>query len=188
MSPSDMLERWRAGDEAAFGELLRLAEPRLRRLAARRVGRRLRAKFSARDAVQDCLLRAFECRDQFRGQTPRELLAWLASVLRSEIRASVRRFAGTAARDCRREAGGSDQAASPGTSPSQAADRTERRRLVEDGLSRLPADYADIVRLREWGGLTFDEIADRLGVTPGAAKGRYVRALVMLGPMLGAAA
>lgn len=49
----------------------------------------------------------------------------------------------------------------------------ETARLLEAAVKALPAEQADVVTLKIWGGLTFAEIATTLDVPPNTAASRY---------------
>ena len=51
---------------------------------------------------------------------------------------------------------------------------------VEQALRSLPAEQQEVVTLKEWGGLTFAEIASALEIPPGTAASRYRLALARL--------
>jgi RNA polymerase sigma-70 factor (ECF subfamily) len=49
----------------------------------------------------------------------------------------------------------------------------ERARLIQDAMAKLPEIYREVVTLKVWGGLTFAEIADALGIPANTAASRY---------------
>jgi len=49
----------------------------------------------------------------------------------------------------------------------------ELNELIEDAMSRLPDRYREVITLKVWGGLTFAEIADTLGIPANTAASRY---------------
>src|SRR5262249_6163852 len=63
---------------------------------------RLRAKLDAADVVQQTLLSAHQCREQFRGRTEADFVAWLRAILANVLAAAMRQFA-TGARNLFRE-------------------------------------------------------------------------------------
>jgi len=67
--------------------------------------------------------------------------------------------------------------ASPRSSPSAQAQRRELVARVADWLAQLPADYRDVIVLRNLERLSFDEVARRVGRTPGAVRMLWLRAL-----------
>ena len=56
----------------------------------------------------------------------------------------------------------------------------ELKQLVQGAMSRLPNIYREVVTLKVWGGLTFAEIADTLGIPLNTAASRYRYALIEL--------
>jgi RNA polymerase sigma-70 factor (ECF subfamily) len=161
--------------------------PRLTLLARVRLGRRLRGKVDPDDLVQETFLAAVAAADDFRGKGDDQTLAWLRAILESRVQKLVARYH-TAARDVRRER--PRRRASPGGStatdagppadqstPSRAAQRREYADLVADALAALPPDYREVLVLRNIEGLSFPEIADRLGRAVGAVTMLWARAV-----------
>jgi len=58
--------------------------------------------------------------------------------------------------------------------------RREDAARVLQVLDRVPADYRTVLRLRYWDGLTFPQIAERIGRTDEAARKLWYRALARL--------
>lgn len=56
---------------------------------------------------------------------------------------------------------------------SPADEGRERRREIEDALSQLPSEQREVVVLKIWGELTFDQIARSLQISPNTAASRY---------------
>ena len=56
----------------------------------------------------------------------------------------------------------------------------ERERAVEAALKRLPPEQREVVVLKIWGELTFDEIGRQLEISPNTAASRYRYALLAL--------
>lgn len=103
----------------------------------------------------------------------------LLAAVRDE-RAFLLRLAHNAAIDLMRRRGtrskhheqfGAEQtsAFAPTSDPDEAAFRTE----LSAALGELPADQRAVVHLKLWGGLTFEEIAATLEITPNTAASRY---------------
>ena len=61
-------------------------------------------------------------------------------------------------------------------SPEQLLDRSLTRDAVRRGLAALPPDHREILLLREIQGLSYEEIADVLGLEAGTVKSRIFRA------------
>jgi RNA polymerase sigma-70 factor, ECF subfamily len=160
-------------------------------LARLQIEPRYRAKFDPSDIVQQTMLEAVRDWPKFRGGTDAELAAWLRQILAHVLLHEIRRFGGAQRRDVDREislecalAESSrrlgDALAAPGSSPSEQAGRHELELRLAEALARLPADYAEVILLRNVEGLSHDEIAGRMGRGVGAVRMLWVRALARL--------
>jgi RNA polymerase sigma-70 factor (ECF subfamily) len=160
-------------------------------LARLQVDARFRAKFDASDIVQQTLLEAVRDWPKFRGETEAELAAWLRQILAHVLLHEVRRYGGAQRRDIGREVSLEEALAessrrlgaalaAPGSSPSEQAGRHELELRLADALARLPADYAEIIVLRNVEGLSHEEAARRMGRGVGAVRMLWVRALARL--------
>ena len=174
INPGQLLDRARAGDRPALGRLLEIYRSYLLVLARVQIGRRLQGKVDASDVVQEAFLGAYRDFPQFRGTTEKEFLAWLRQVLASLLANLVRHYQGTQRRDIRlerqldRELEQSSHAldralVAPHSSPSHQAVRREQSVLLANALGRLPAEWRDLLILRHLEGLTFPEVAQRMG-------------------------
>lgn len=63
----------------------------------------------------------------------------------------------------------------------------ERRAAIEDAMRRLPAEQREVLVLKIWGELTFEQIAAELSLSPNTAAARYRYALAALRHELAAA-
>jgi RNA polymerase sigma-70 factor (ECF subfamily) len=185
-----LLQRARSGDKEALGELLRFYRPYLSLLARLKADRQLQAKLDDSDLVQETCLSAHRDFAKFRGRTEPELTAWLREIM-AHIAANVARDHRRQRRDVRLERrlynllNQSSQIMeralnSPGSSPSQNAERRERAVLLANGLSQLPADYREVLVLRELQGKSLSEAAAQMGRTPDAVQKLWARALVQM--------
>jgi RNA polymerase sigma-70 factor (ECF subfamily) len=188
LGPEELLHRARAGDVPAVGRLLELYRAYLAVLARVQIGKRLQGKVDASDLVQEAFLGA--CRDfpQFRGTTEREFLAWLRQILASLLANLVRHYQGTQRRDVRLERqlalelDQSSQALDRGliasqSSPSHQAARREQAVVLAEALGRLPDDWRELLTLRHLEGLSFPEVAQRLGRSVSSVKRMWPLAL-----------
>jgi RNA polymerase sigma-70 factor (ECF subfamily) len=192
-----LLNDARRGESPAQGDLLRRFEPWLRLLARVQLESRFAAKFDASDVVQQALLEAVKAFPQFRGSTEAELTAWLRQILAHALAHEIRRYHGTAKRDISQEVSldaelaqssqrlGSLMAES-GPSPSQRASRREMDVVLAEVLNRLPADYREVIVLRNLENLPHETVAARMNRSPGAARILWVRALAALREQLAA--
>ncbi len=191
LGPEQLLQRAREGDGSALGRLLESYRAYLGVLARVQIGRRLQGKVDASDVVQEACLGAYRDFPQFRGSTERELQAWLRQILASLLANLVRHYQGTQRRDIRleRQLGlelGQSSAlldrglVAPHSSPSQQAVRREQSVVLAEALGRLPEEWRELLVLRHLEGLTFPEVAQRMGRTLDSVKKQWPRALASL--------
>jgi RNA polymerase sigma-70 factor (ECF subfamily) len=194
-APEELLRRARAGSGSDLGQLLELYRKYLGLLARLQIGRRLQGKVDATDLVQDTFLQAHRDFGQFRGTTEEELTGWLRQILAHTVAMCVRSF-GTQRRDIRLErelAVELDQSSrdldpallAKSSSPSTQAARREQAVLLADALGELTEDYREVIILRHMEGLTFPELARRMGRTVDSVKKLWPRAMVQLRHALG---
>jgi RNA polymerase sigma-70 factor (ECF subfamily) len=132
--------------------------------------------------VQDSLVRSFERIDQFRGHTRKELMAWLVQIVAN--RARDRRQS----RNHLSISGGLRVEEllpiSESTPSAQAARREESARLLA-AVEKLPPHYREVIELRAFQNLGYDEIAARMNSSNDAVRYLWVRALRKLRAELG---
>jgi RNA polymerase sigma-70 factor, ECF subfamily len=186
--PERLLQLARNGSEQALGELLESYRPYLSLLARLRVDRQLQSKLSDSDLVQDACLSAHRDFPQFLGSTEAELTAWLRQIV-AHLSANYARDHRRGRRDVRLERQLYDHLnqssemltralAAPDSTPSQRAIRRERAVLLANALRQLPADYREVLIMRELEGKSLAEVAEQLGRTPNAVQKLWARALV----------
>lgn len=122
---------------------------------------------AAEDVVQDALVRFWTTRDRARDAT-----AYLFACAR---RCALMWRRGEQRRDRREQAAARGRPEQALFEPGLIAD--ERRRQVEQALVGLPAEQREVVVLKVWGGLTFAQIAEAVGVPANTAASRYRYAL-----------
>jgi RNA polymerase sigma-70 factor (ECF subfamily) len=166
-------------------------QPWLQLLARVEIESRFQGKFSPSDAVQQTLLEAWRGWQGCRAQTEAERLAWLRQILAHQLAHLARHFAGTQKRDIEREvsldrslaqsaARLEEFLAADVSTPSVQVAREEQQRQLAAALERLPADYREVIVLRHLQDLPHEEIARRMGRSPGAVRMLWARALAEL--------
>jgi len=197
--PARLLEQAREGDAAAAGSLLEMYRRYLTLLARVEIGQRLQGKVDPADLVQDTFLDAHRNLERFRGTTEAELVCWLRQILAGNLANLLRRYLGTRGRDVRLEREvlqAIDRSSvlldrgliADQSSPSQQAARREQAVLLANALGELPDDYREVIVLRHLDGLTFPEVAGRMGRSVGAVEKLWMRALAQLRQIMGASA
>jgi RNA polymerase sigma factor (sigma-70 family) len=143
-----------------------------------------RQPHDADDVVQEAYLRAFRYFGAFRGGDAR---AWLLAIVRNTFytwveqrrhrRAEVEYDEATAGIQAMESSG--DEALH-GTDPAKLLLRAADQQMVESALLRLPAEYREILVLRELEELSYKEIAEIVGVPMGTVMSRLSRARTQL--------
>jgi RNA polymerase sigma-70 factor (ECF subfamily) len=178
----------REGDLRARGELLSHYRRYLSILANLQVDRRLRGKADASDLVQETCLEAHRNFVRFHGQSEAEFAAWLRSILAALVANHVRRSLGTERPDATLERGLEEELARSSSvfqrflsanikSPSQQAAGHESAHRLADALGQLPPDYRQTILLRNFEGLSFQEIAQTMNRSVGSVQKLWIRAL-----------
>lgn len=191
-----LLREAQAGDAATLGQLLEHFRRYLALLARVQIGQRLQGKVDASDVVQETFLEAHRHFPQFRGRSEGELVGWLRQILAARLANLCRHYLGTQGRDVRLEREieeGLDRSAAqldrglvaPQPSPSRQAVQREQAVLLAEALSQLPEDYRDVLVLRHLEGLTFPEVARRLGRSEDSVSKLWMRGLARLRQVMG---
>jgi RNA polymerase sigma-70 factor, ECF subfamily len=191
-----LLDGARKGDTILLGQLLERYRHYLALLARVQIGHRLQGKVDASDVVQEAFLNAARNFDAFRGTCEAEFVAWLRKILAARLADLLRRYLGAKGRDIRLEReleDGLDQSSArldgglmaPQATPSQQASRREQAVILADALSQLPDDYREILVLRHLEGLTFPEVAQRMGRSLDSVGKLWMRGLARLRQIMG---
>jgi RNA polymerase sigma-70 factor (ECF subfamily) len=194
--PESLLILAKAGHGPALVRLLDRYRDPLAEQARGQVGRRLRVKLDVEDLLQEVSLEAHRNIGKFRGSTEGEFLSWLRKILDKILLNLIRHYYGTRRRDLRQErriTGDGDDSSrglepalvAPHTSPTQQAARHERDSRLADAIRTLPMRYREVIVLRHIEGLSFPEVARRLGRTEDSVKNMWVRALNRLRALVG---
>lgn len=182
---AELVLRLRAGEEAAFEELIRQVGGRMLAVSRRMMGN----ESDAQDAVQDAFLSAFKSLDRFDARS--QLNTWLHRITVNACLMKLR------TRRRRPEKSISDllpvfesdghQTKSSGSWRPEAEsgiEQTEVRRLVREKIAELPEPYREVLMLRDIEELSTDEAATVLGITDSAVKTRLHRARQALRALL----
>jgi len=141
----------------------------------------------AQDVVQDAYLRAFKYFDSFEGENPS---AWLLAIVRNACFTWMRRnrpseevvasepIDDESAGDAEPLLSGGSRALAtdPETLLIEGRDRTQVNELV----AKLPAEFREVIVLREIEDLSYREIADIVGIPIGTVMSRLSRARKLL--------
>ncbi len=125
----------------------------------------------ADDVVQEAYLRAYTFFDSFRGGDGR---AWLFTIVRNTCYTWLRKKHGQELMTEFDETLHSSPADS--SSPEIQHLRRVDAEMIRDGLEKLPAEFREVLVLREMEGLSYKEIAEITGVAIGTVMSRLSRA------------
>lgn len=172
----DLLALARQGDHSALDCLFKRYLPDLLRWTSGRLPRWARDLAETQDLVQDTLLQVFRRIDGFEYRGEGAFQAYLRQAVMNRLRNEVRRAARRPA-----HAGPDHELEAAGTSPVEAVMGLEMVERYERALQQLAEPEREAVIGRIELGLTYSELADRLGKpSPDAARMAVTRALLRL--------
>jgi RNA polymerase sigma-70 factor, ECF subfamily len=164
------------GDADSFNELIKRWERPIYALAYRQIGR----EEDARDVCQETFLRAYRALPGFRGQS--KFSSWLYRIALNLCRDWMRRERRTPVVQAPEDVDLMDLAASrePTESIEDRVARADLARAVERAMTVLPEEQRTAIVLKEFHGLTFQEIADVVGCPLSTVKTRLYQGLTVL--------
>ena len=172
-----LVERAQAGDGEAFGEVVRRWERKIYALAYGITG----SVEEARDATQETFIAAYRNLARFRGEA--QVSSWLHRIAVNQCISRRRRARVRAETGLEEEVeAGREQLLSAGReeSPAHASESKQRAEAVRRAVASLPEELREVVLMKEFEELTFQEIADALGIPLSTVKGRLYTALRQL--------
>jgi RNA polymerase sigma-70 factor (ECF subfamily) len=185
-----LLDRLRAGDDQALGELFMLHRDRLWRMLYVRLDRRLARRLAPDDVLQEAYLDVARRIGEYLADPEVPFYVWLRFLTTQRLQMLQRAQLGTQMRDPGLEvalADGRMPSASPDsmagqlvsrmTSPSQAAIRNELQMRLRAALDEMDPLDREVLALRHFEELGNNEVAQVLGISRDAASKRHMRAL-----------
>lgn len=179
---SILLAAARDGSKDALGAILDRYGERLLTLIRARLGPSLRREVESRDVLQETLLDAFRCLEQFRGEGTATFMGWMAGIAAHKILYQARHFR-RLARDMRlRESWHSrlDPAARTIHGAVSRIHLGRQARHLEQALDSLKESHREVILLRHYEELTYAEIGSRMGRSEDAARMLFARAMAAL--------
>lgn len=176
MSDEELVARSRGGDLDSFNQLVLRWERPIYALAYRVIGR----EEDARDVAQETFLRAFRALGGFKGQA--KFSSWLYRITLNLCRDWIRRERRTPIAQAPE---GVDLVELAGeavgtVSIDELVSRKELGRAVAKAMALLPDEQRTAIILKEYHGLTFQEIADLLDCPLSTVKTRLYQGLTVL--------
>ena len=172
----ELVARSIGGDSDSFNELIHRWERPIYVLAYRQLGR----EEDARDVCQETFLRAYRALPGFRGQA--KFSSWLYRIALNLCRDWMRRARRVPEVQAPEDVDLMELAAA--REPSESIeDRVARRdlsRAVESAMALLSEEQRTAIVLKEYHGLTFQEIAELVGCPLSTVKTRLYQGLTVL--------
>ena len=149
---------------------------------------KLKAKLGASDIVQQTLTKAVVGLKDYRGKTAAEFKGWLKQIAVNETRQVKRGFNSDKRQISREQSIAQDsrmsspalQLADSMMTPGTGAIAEEQSQAIHTALSRLSDEQQHVIKLRNWEGLTFSQIAAQMEVSESSAAKLWYRGLIKL--------
>jgi RNA polymerase sigma-70 factor, ECF subfamily len=156
------------GDREAYAEIVKRHQRNLFNVALRMLGN----YEDARDATQTAFVKAYEHLDSF--DREQRFFNWMYRILKNECLNVLRARRASAPLPLDLPAGG----------VAHPVEVRECQRAVQAALLTLAVDYREVVVLRHFTDLSYDEIAATLGIATKTVKSRLYTARQQLGDLL----
>jgi RNA polymerase sigma-70 factor (ECF subfamily) len=172
----ELVARSVGGDADSFNELVLRWERPIYALAYRTIGR----EEDARDVCQETFLRAFRALPGFRGQA--KFSSWLYRIALNLCRDWIRRERRAPVVQAPDDIDLVELAAAaePSESIEDLVARRDMAQTVERAMALLPEEQRTAIVLKEYHGLTFQEIADLMNCPLSTVKTRLYQGLTVL--------
>ena len=176
---SSLVAQAKAGDQGAFSELVNHYERKIYRLAKNIT----RNDEDAEDVLQDAFLKAYTHLDNFKGDS--KFYTWIVRIAVNEalMRLRKRKTDRSVPLDEPVELGEETVAREIAVwedNPEQRYSREEWRRILDEAVEGLKADFRTVFVLRDIEELSTEETAEALGISIPAVKSRLLRARLAL--------
>ena len=166
-----LLRRAQGGDLAAFEEIVRVHEKVVYHMALQTLGNRE----DAEDAAQDVFLKAYTSLKSFRGDS--KISVWLYRITNNVcIDMLRRRKDAVSLSGDDGEEGGEVELPDDSCDPADLAQRRDLQERLAAALQHLPQNQREAFLMRAVAELSYDEIAQTLGLDLGTVKSRIFRA------------
>lgn len=177
----DLVARSKTGDTDSFNQLVKRWERPIFALAYRTLGR----EQDARDITQETFLRAFRALGGFKGDA--KFSSWLYRIALNLCRDWMRKDRRTPVVAVPEGVEMEQLAAEGGPSETveDLAARAELSGIVRTAMEKLPAEQRESIILKEYHGLTFQEVADLMKCPLSTVKTRVYQGLSTLRKELG---
>lgn len=163
-------------DPEAFGEIVRRWERKIFALCFGMLGR----EDEARDAAQETFVAAYRNVRNFRGEA--KVSSWLHRIAVNQCLTTKRKAKSRSEEYLDDETSEEERVfvAAAAFSPSNQTEQAERNVLVRQAVGSLPLDLRQVVVMKEFEEMTFQEISDTLEIPLSTVKSRLYTALKQL--------
>lgn len=160
----------------AFGEIVKRWERKIFALCFGMLSR----EDDARDAAQETFIAAYRNLSNFRGEA--KVSSWLHRIAVNQCLTKQRRAKVRAESYLEDEAETNQMvfAAASGASPARKTEQNERLQFVRQAVGSLPPELRQVIVMKEFEELTFQEISDALDLPLSTVKSRLYTALKQL--------
>ena len=170
----ELVRRVQKGDRRAFDLLFARYQHKILNL----VGRYLRDPQDVEDVTQEAFIKAFRALPRFRGDSA--FYTWLYRIAintaKNHLVARSRRPPGTDVDVEDAQFMDGADLLKESESPESALARDELSQAIDDAIGRLPDDLRSAVTLREFDGLSYEQIAEIMDCPVGTVRSRIFRA------------
>jgi RNA polymerase sigma-70 factor (ECF subfamily) len=187
-----LLARAEAGDRAAVESLFGGHRDYLHRMIDLRMDQQLRSRIDVSDVIQEAHVEASRRIGDFLRRRPMPFALWLRQTAyecllrlrRQHVEAQQRAVGREVPLPERSSVLLAGAAMSASATPSEQLIEQELARRVREAMAQLPDDDREILLMRNFEELSNQEVAQVLGLEPGTASKRYMRALFRLREVL----
>jgi RNA polymerase sigma-70 factor (ECF subfamily) len=171
----ELVTAFRAGDSSAFDALVQRWERKIQGAVYRIMG----SGEEAKDLTQETFLRAYRGLSTFKSEA--RFSSWLYQIALNLCRDRLRQKRGrTLVSIDDLDAASSARIERKGPSAHEVVEARDLARAVSAAMALLPEEQREVITLKEYQGLTFQEIANVLRVPVSTVKTRLYRGLVQM--------
>ena len=165
MTERETIEAFKSGDDLAFALLYNRHKNGIYAFCLKM----LLDRDAALDVVQDTFVRVYENRSRLLSSS--SFRSWLYTIARNQCLNRLRRSRRLVSLD------GQEHRISPRSdTPASKLEKAERHRIVNRYLGSLSVSYREVIILREYHNLSYEEIAAIMRTTVSAVKSRLFKA------------
>lgn len=179
LTDEQLVENALADNSDAFGEIVKRWERKIFALCFGMLNR----EDDARDAAQETFISAYKSLHSFRGDA--KVSSWLHRIAVNQCISKQRWRKSRSESFLEDETEGTNLAAPKRFSPVRKAEQNERAKLIRQAVDSLPFELKEVIIMKEFEEMTFQEISDTLEIPLSTVKSRLYSALKQLKRKLG---